>query len=177
MQVYILWMPRCGYPWSQCCCGWHRSGSWSPGGQAAVRCDFLESPAPPAQADPRMYRRRWTLSRWRLSRSSSACLEGGKQENTPWNIIVKWLRVGWIPGQPPLHLFPFLSKFMHFHSTRTPTHGGKVGFVDLGDSVVAGIEVSGVFGERWHAIQLQVVTIDRAAEACAQQTSGHTWSR
>lgn len=66
---------------------------------------------------------------------------------------------------------------MHFHSARTPTHGGKVGFVDLGDSVVAGIEVSGVFGERWHAIQLQVVAVDRAAEACAQQTSGHTWSR
>lgn len=40
------------------------------------------------------------------------------------------------------------------------THGGKVGLVDLADSVEAGVEVSGVFGQRWHTVQLQVVTVD-----------------
>lgn len=45
-------------------------------------------------------------------------------------------------------------------STGKHTHGGKVGLVDLGDSVEAGIEVSGVFGQRWHTVQLQVITVD-----------------
>lgn len=64
----------------------------------------------------------------------------------------------------------------HLHSDRKHTHEGEVGLVDLGDSVVAGVEVSGVFGERWHSIQLQVVTVDRTTEARAQQASGHTCS-
>lgn len=64
----------------------------------------------------------------------------------------------------------------HFYTNRKHTHEGKVGLVDLGDSVVAGIEVSGVFGKRWYTIQLQVITVDRATETRAQQASGHTWS-
>lgn len=55
------------------------------------------------------------------------------------------------------------------------THEGEVGLVDLGDSVVAGVEVSGVFGKRRNTIQLQVIAVDRTAEACAQQARGHTW--
>lgn len=65
---------------------------------------------------------------------------------------------------------------MRFHSARKPTHEGEVGLVDLGDSVVAGIEVSGVFGKRWYTIQPQVVTVDRTTKARAQQASGHTWT-
>lgn len=55
------------------------------------------------------------------------------------------------------------------------THGGEVGLVDLGDSVVAGVEVCGVFGQWWYTVQLQIIAVDRTTEARAQQTGGHTW--
>jgi len=55
------------------------------------------------------------------------------------------------------------------------THEGKVGLVDLGESVVACVEVSGLFGQRGHAVQLQVVAVDRGTKARAQETRGHTW--
>ena len=74
---------------------------------------------------------------------------------------------------PKIHLhtwFPALN--VHLKHTQE----GEVGLVDLGDSVVAGVEVSGVFGKRWHTIQLQVITVDRTTKARAQQASGHTWS-
>lgn len=64
----------------------------------------------------------------------------------------------------------------HLHSDKEHTHEGEVRLVNLGDSVVTGVEVSGVFGDRWNTIQLQVVTVDRTSKACAQQASGHTWS-
>lgn len=54
------------------------------------------------------------------------------------------------------------------------THEGKVRLVDLGDSVVAGIEVGCVFRKGWYAVELQVIAVDRPSEACAQQASGHT---
>lgn len=55
------------------------------------------------------------------------------------------------------------------------THEGEVRFVDLGDSVVAGVEVGGVFGKGGYAVELQVIAVDRPSEARAQQASGHTW--
>lgn len=55
------------------------------------------------------------------------------------------------------------------------THKGEVRLVDLGDSVVAGVEVSCVLGKRRYAVQPQVVTVDGASEARAQQAGGHTW--
>lgn len=54
------------------------------------------------------------------------------------------------------------------------THGRKVGLVDLGDSVEAGVEMSGVFGEGGYAGQLQVVTVHGTTKARAQQASGHS---
>lgn len=61
------------------------------------------------------------------------------------------------------------------HLSRKHTHGGEVRLVDLGDTVVASVEVSGVFGERRHTIQLQVITVDRATKTHTQQAGGHTW--
>lgn len=78
-----------------------------------------------------------------------------------------------MPGIHRYNGLPFVI-FIHFHSTSKHTHEGEVGLVDLGDSVVAGIEVSGVFGKRWYTIQLQVITVDRTSKAHAQQASGHT---
>lgn len=37
--------------------------------------------------------------------------------------------------------------------------------------------MSGVFGQRWHTVQLQVITVDGATDARAQQASGHTCSK
>ena len=54
----------------------------------------------------------------------------------------------------------------HKHSKRT--HEGKVGLVELGESVVASVEVSRLFGEGWYAVQLQVIAVDRSTEACTQ---------
>lgn len=48
----------------------------------------------------------------------------------------------------------------HLRSDKERTHEREVGLVNLGDSVVTGVEVSGVFGDRWNTIQLQVVTVD-----------------
>lgn len=56
------------------------------------------------------------------------------------------------------------------------THEGEVRLVDLGDSVVAGVEVGGVFGKGGYAVELQVVAVDGPSEARAQQASGHTWT-
>lgn len=53
-----------------------------------------------------------------------------------------------------------LTNKVQLHLKQKPTHEGEVGLVDLGDSVVSGVEVSGVFGKRWYAIQPQVVTVD-----------------
>lgn len=59
----------------------------------------------------------------------------------------------------------------------TPTHLSEVALVDLGDAVVAGVEVSGLFGERRHARQLHIITVDRTTQTGAQQASRHTWDR
>ena len=48
------------------------------------------------------------------------------------------------------------------------THEGKVGLVDLGESVVASVEVRCLLGERRYAVQLQVIAVDRGTEARAQ---------
>lgn len=45
-------------------------------------------------------------------------------------------------------------------SERIPTHKGKVRLVDLGDFVVAGIEVRSLLGQRWYTVQLQIITVD-----------------
>ena len=57
----------------------------------------------------------------------------------------------------------------------TLTHLSEVGLVDLGDLVVASVEVSGLFRERGHVVQLQVVTVNRPTQTGTQQTGGHTW--
>lgn len=64
---------------------------------------------------------------------------------------------------------------IHFHSNGMHTHVGEVRLADLCDSVVAGVEVSGVFGQRWNTVQLQVVTVDRTTEAYAQQANRQFW--
>lgn len=78
----------------------------------------------------------------------------------------------------PTFKFAFGSELilMYFYSKWKHTHGGKVRLVDLFDSVVASIEVSGVFGERGHTIQIQVIAVDWTTKACAQQANGHTWN-
>lgn len=98
------------------------------------------------------------LSRCGSGQSSSVCLkEGGKTHQRKLlfhchsNIKIK-LAFKFAFGSELIPMY-FYSKWKH-------THGGKVRLVDLFDSVVASIEVSGVFGERGHTIQIQVIAVD-----------------
>lgn len=92
----------------------------------------------------------WKISRWQLSRSSSAFLGEKKHQKTPKYSGQRFAVT--------LSSLPVI--IVHFHLTKKHTHEGEVRLVDLGDFVVTGIEVSGVFGKRWYTIQLQVITID-----------------
>lgn len=95
-----------------------------------------------------------------------------------WRKVGKHIRRNSFFIVTPTFKFAFGSELilMCFYSKWKHTHGGKVRLVDLFDSVVASIEVSGVFGERGHTIQIQVIAVDWTTKACAQQANGHTWN-
>lgn len=65
-------------------------------------------------------------------------------------------------------------KLFDFPIDETHTQVGKVRLADPGDFIVAGIEMSGFFGEGRNTLQLKVITVHRSDQTGAQHTGSHT---
>lgn len=65
-------------------------------------------------------------------------------------------------------------KQISFPINKTHTQVGEVRLADPGNFIVAGIEMSGFFGEGRNTVQLQVITVHRSDQTGAQHTGGHT---
>lgn len=65
-------------------------------------------------------------------------------------------------------------KRFDFPIDETHTQVGKVRLADPGDFIVAGIEMSGFFGEGRNTLQLKVITVHRSDQTGAQHTGSHT---